>query len=104
MLKKSKKILTLKLPVTLEVAKLVYGIMIGVQINNKEVMYYDRFQLYEKEVTHIRLEGEHLAVYYPKRKDKQMVVLDRYVVRLPETVVQLFGRGDSIVVHDDDFI
>jgi hypothetical protein len=45
----SRKLISLKLPVSLEVNKLIYGIMIGVQLNNsKEVGYYDKFQLYEK--------------------------------------------------------
>lgn len=42
------KLIVLKLPITLEVNKIVYGITLGVPVNNKEVMYYDKFQLYEK--------------------------------------------------------
>jgi hypothetical protein len=29
-----------------------------------------------------------------------MVVLDKFIVRTPEIVVMLYGKGDSILVHD----
>lgn len=38
----------LKLPLALEVNKIVYGVTLGVPVNKKEVVYYDKFQLYEK--------------------------------------------------------
>ena len=28
-------------------------------------------------------------------------MLDKYIVRTPELVVMLFGKGDSIMVHDE---
>ena len=49
----NKKIVLLKLPVTIQVNKLVYGIMLGVQVSSKQILYYDKLQLYEKEQTHI---------------------------------------------------
>lgn len=29
------------------------------------------------------------------------MILDKYVVRTPEVVVMLYGKGDSIIVHDE---
>ena len=49
----NKKIVLLKLPVAIQFNKLVYGIMLGVQVSSKEILYYDKLQLYEKEQTHI---------------------------------------------------
>lgn len=37
---------------------------------------------------------------YRRRKENVRVVLDKYVVRVPEVVVMLYGRGDSVLVHD----
>lgn len=64
-------------------------------------MYYDKLQLYEKEPTQIELEGEYLVLSYKSRRENTRIILDKYVVRTPEVVVMLFGKGDSIVVHDE---
>lgn len=62
-------------------------------------MYYDKLQLYEKEVTRIEREQDWLVVSYKRRKENVRVVLDKYVVRVPEIVLMLGGRGDSVIVH-----
>jgi hypothetical protein len=46
------------------------------------------------------MESDYLVVKYKKRKENERVILDKYVVRNAEIVVMLFGKGDSIIIHD----
>ena len=94
------KMIMLKLPISLEVNKIVYGVRLGIQANKNEIVYYDKFQMFEKEVMEIKQEGKHLCVTYKKRKNNPVVILDKYQVRIPEVVLLLYGKGDSIIIHE----